>query len=107
VRGTVLEGNSPPNIAVYRRIQLASFLIVNGKTTLKKMSFDGHGKIVNFGLPFQDLESLITSGTPFQTSGCKNCNRPYYNEKPSGPIYNYPKKPSAKEIKKIKEDLGY
>jgi biotin synthase len=24
------------------------------------------------------------------TSGCPNCNRPYYNETPSGPILNYP-----------------
>ncbi|MCW3983084.1 MAG: radical SAM protein [Candidatus Bathyarchaeota archaeon] len=107
VRGTALERNSPPELAAYRRLQLARYLIVNGKTTPQNMTFDGNGRIVHFGLTSADLETIIASGAPFQTSGCPHCNRPYYNEKPSGPIYNYPKKLSGEEIRKTKALLGY
>jgi len=34
---------------------------------------------------------LLSSGEAFRTSGCKGCNRPFYNERPSGPMYNYPR----------------
>jgi len=36
-------------------------------------------------------------GEAFQTSGCPGCNRPYYNERPGGFIYNYPRPLSAAE----------
>jgi len=39
------------------------------------------------------------------TSGCPNCNRPYYNEKPSGPIYNYPRPLKKEEIAKVMLEL--
>ncbi|MCL5877602.1 MAG: radical SAM protein [Candidatus Bathyarchaeota archaeon] len=107
VRGTALEESFPPKVEVYRRMQLARYLIVVGKTTRKNMIFDGDGKIVDFGLTSADLEPIIASGAPFQTSGCPHCNRPYYNEKPSGPIYNYPKNLRVEEIGKIMEELGY
>ena len=53
----------------------------------------------------KSLNGEIDGGLPFQTSGCPDCNRPFYNEKPSGPIYNYPKKLSQEEIEKIKKQL--
>ncbi|MCW3977503.1 MAG: radical SAM protein, partial [Candidatus Bathyarchaeota archaeon] len=37
------------------------------------------------------------------TSGCPGCNRPYYNERPGGPLYNYPRQPLPDEIRAIKE----
>ncbi|MEM4243701.1 MAG: radical SAM protein, partial [Candidatus Bathyarchaeia archaeon] len=43
---------------------------------------------------------------PFLTSGCPACNRPFYNEKPSGPIYNYPRAVRSEEIKMIKRELS-
>lgn len=107
VRGTALEGSLPPRLQSYRRIQLARYLIVNGKTETGKMGFEVNGKITSFGVPKEALEPIIETGAPFRTSGCPNCNRPYYNEKPSGPIYNYPKKLNKEEIKRIKIELGY
>jgi biotin synthase len=107
IRGTALEAQSPPNLESYRRIQLARYLIVNGKVCLNKFRFDETGKIVGYGISKDALFSIIDSGSPFQTSGCSNCNRPYYNEKPSGPIYNYPKHPSQEEIKETKKQLRY
>jgi len=107
VRGTALEGNSPPKLQSYRRIQLARYLIVNGKARVKKMAFSVNGEITGFGLKDKVLEQTVANGIPFLTSGCPDCNRPYYNEKPSGPIYNYPKKPTEEEKRKISEELGY
>jgi biotin synthase len=107
VRGTALEGYSPPKLESYRRIQLSRHLIMSGKTKIEKMGFDANGKVTDFGLSNKEIESIILSGNPFRTSGCADCNRPYYNEKPSGPIYNYPKKPSKEEVEAIREELGY
>jgi biotin synthase-related radical SAM superfamily protein len=107
VRGTALEGWLPPKVESYRRIQTARYLIVNGKTKAHNIGFDGNGKITDFGLESEALEQIIGSGVPFQTSGCPGCNRPYYNEKASGPIYNYPKMPNKEEIEKVKTELTY
>ncbi len=106
VRGTTLEKRPPPLVEKYRRIQLARYLIVKKSVTCKDMRFDDEGKIASFGLDSAELNRIIESGTPFQTSGCPDCNRPFYNEKPSGPIYNYPKKLSAHEIELIKQQLN-
>ncbi|HID80257.1 MAG TPA: hypothetical protein EYP48_00875 [Ignisphaera sp.] len=39
------------------------------------------------------------------TSGCPGCNRPFYNESPRGPIFNYPSRDLAKrdEMKIVNE----
>jgi len=31
-------------------------------------------------------------------TGCDGCNRPYYNERPRGPMYNYPRPLNKKEV---------
>ena len=105
VRGTALEGNLPPNLESYRRIQLARYLIVNNKAESKEMSFDGTGKIISYGVPQEAIEHIIETGAPFRTSGCPDCNRPYYNEKPSGPIYNYPKNTKQRRNKENKNRI--
>ena len=105
IRGTAMENNSKPAIESYRRIQLARFLIVNGSSKWDDMQFDDKGKITNFGLKNQALKTVIEGGLPFRTSGCPDCNRPFYNEKPSGPIYNYPRNPSYEDIQEIKNQL--
>jgi biotin synthase len=106
VCGTALEGNLPPDLGSYRRIQLARYLIVNKKATFADIEFDGNGKITKFAVSKDKLQDVIESGLPFQTSGCPDCNRPFYNEKPGGPLYNYPKKPNKDEIQKIKKELN-
>jgi len=107
VRGTALEAKPPPKLESYRRIQLSRYLIVSGRTRAEKMQFNGENEITSYGLTKEALNKIIESGLPFQTSGCPDCNRPYYNEKPSGPIYNYPKKLTEQEIEKIKNQLRY
>jgi lipoyl synthase len=107
VRGTALETTPPPKIESYRRMQLSRYLIVNGMTRAEKMQFNDESEITNYGLTQEALNKIVESGLPFQTSGCPDCNRPYYNEKPSGPIYNYPRELTEQEIEKIKNQLGY
>jgi len=105
VPGTVLENRFQPPISVYRRVQLARYLIFLGVTRCENMKFDGKGHISNFGANMEALIEIIQTGKPFLTSGCPYCNRPYYNEKPSGPIYNYPKPLTQKESEKTLEEL--
>jgi biotin synthase len=69
------------------------------------MDFDEEGCIRDFGMDDQTLLQVVRTGEPFLTSGCPSCNRPYYNEKPSGPIYNYPRKISQKELSEIESLL--
>ncbi len=101
VRGTALEKNSPPPLESYRRVQLGRFLIVKALARAEGMVFDDDGRILDFGLTKKTLEETVRSGEPFLTSGCRDCNRPFYNEKPGGPIYNYPRKPTKKELESI------
>ena len=105
IPGTALEKNSAPKVKAYRRLQLARYMIVSGKIRFGDMSFDVEGKIVGYGLTNELLNKEIEGGLPFQTSGCPDCNRPFYNEKPSGPIYNYPVKLSQKEVERVKKQL--
>ncbi|UCG37656.1 MAG: radical SAM protein [Candidatus Bathyarchaeota archaeon] len=101
ISGTALEHFHPPGINSYRRVQLARHLIVEEKTRFKLMEFNGRGRISSFGVSLKILEEAVKSGRPFMTSGCPGCNRPYYNEKPSGPFYNFPRQPDQKEIAEI------
>jgi len=105
VAGTALSGRPQPDVSSYRRIQLARFFIVNNMSRAELMHFDD-GRIVEFGAGQDVLNRTVASGAPFLTSGCPDCNRPFYNESPKGPIYNYPRKPTSKEIEKIKAELS-
>jgi len=105
VRGTALERKPQPLIEVYRRVQLARYLIVNGRARSEDMRFDGAGCLTDYGVEKETLKWIVETGKPFLTSGCPDCNRPFYNEKPSGPIYNYPRNIRLEEIEAIKRQL--
>jgi len=109
ITGTTLENTPQPPIETYRRVQLARHLIIHRKTRFENMRFDNKQRIRDFGIPKAQLRQIIQEGTPFCTSGCPECNRPYYNERPGGPIYNFPRPPSPSEISQIEEQLreGY
>ncbi len=90
VRGTALADRAPPPVAVYRRMQAARWLIVDQGAGLDAFRFDEQGILVGIHLPGGlDLGQLLSTGEAFRTSGCPDCNRPYYNERPGGPMYNY------------------
>jgi biotin synthase len=106
IHGTALEKIPQPPIQSYRRIQIARHLMVHGIARYENMHFNNEGYLSDFGVNKQTLLKTVQLGEPFLTSGCPNCNRPYYNEKPSGPIYNYPRKISEKELSEIKKQLN-
>jgi len=105
VSGTALENQPQPSINQYRRLQLAHYLVTKRFVQFESMSFDEDGRLMDFGVPTQQLRKVIGDGSPFVTSGCPNCNRPYYNERPGGPLYNYPRKPLPKEIVEIEKQI--
>ncbi|HML03895.1 MAG TPA: radical SAM protein [Candidatus Bathyarchaeia archaeon] len=106
ISGTALEHSLPPSLSLYRRVQLARYLITLGKVRYENLRFDDHWRIVDFGVSRKKLSEIVESGKPFLTSGCPDCNRPYYNEKPGGSIFNFPQMPSVEEIREIEKAFG-
>ncbi len=99
VRGSHLADLPPPSLSGYRRLQAARWLIVHGLSRAEAMTFNGSGRLLDLGGP------LPTTGEPFQTSGCPDCNRPYYNERPGGVMYNYPRPLAAAEALRAMEEM--
>jgi biotin synthase len=106
ISGTALQNETRPQIRKYRRIQTARHLILHKIARFENMSFDETGSIIDFGVSQKALAKIIETGEPFLTSGCPDCNRPFYNEKPSGPIYNFPRTLTPKELSTAKEQLS-
>ncbi len=110
-RGSAMENHPMPPAGVYRRIQLARWLIDNDLSTLERMEFDAKERITNFGLSEIELQTIIRSGSPFETSGCPGpdgkvaCNRPYGNEKPGPDIRNFPFPPDQDDIRQVIDQL--
>jgi biotin synthase len=99
VPGTHLADLAPPSLAVYRRMQAARWLVVHDLVPASDMTFDDEGRLVRLGAP------LPTTGEAFQTSGCPDCNRPFYNEQPGGPLYNYPRPLTATEAARAIQEM--
>ncbi|MGE5485166.1 MAG: radical SAM protein [Ignavibacteriales bacterium] len=91
VRGTVMADVPPPEVHSYRRLQAAHYLIRQGFSRAKDMSFCG-GRLAGYGIDPAEVQQLLGSGEAFMTTGCPHCNRPYYNERPGGVMYNYPRR---------------
>lgn len=103
-----MENHPSPLLGQYRRIQLARWIINKGSGSIDQMKFDAKGKLIDFGT---DIEPLIQMREPFMTSGCPGsdgkvaCNRPYGNERPSGPIRNFPFMPEPEDLEEIRRQL--
>jgi biotin synthase len=77
----------PPPIGRYRSLQAVRHLVME-LGIVDGISIDGSGKIVSI----PDIATFDREGwkSAFETRGCPDCNRPYYNERPGGTIYNHP-----------------
>lgn len=110
-RHSAMETHPRPSAGQYRRIQLARYLIDSGRQQAGGMAFDPKGRLLDFGMSGLELEDVITSGIPFETSGCPGpdgrtaCNRPYGNERPGPDIRNYPFTPEEEDLRLIREQL--
>jgi lipoyl synthase len=87
VRGARLERQAP-EVGRYRALQLARLLILTGRARAEGMRFE-EGRLVDAGVEPAVIARALEKGLPFRTSGCPECNRPNYNERPGGPRYNY------------------
>jgi biotin synthase len=106
IKGTKLEKLKPPATSQYRRVQLARYLISRGSSSAQLMKFDPEGRIIDFGVGEADLSHFESLSEPYMTSGCDGCNRPFYNESPRGPIYNYPRELSSEELRRVVDELN-
>ena len=88
IRGTRLR-RPAPEIGRYRALQLAHYLMAHDQVRAETMTFE-QGRLVRLQTSPLVLLEALREGAPFRTSGCPDCNRPLYNERPSGPRYNYP-----------------
>jgi biotin synthase len=70
-----LHGDTPPQVERYRYLQLVRYLLETGR-------YD-NGESAN--------ASRDDVAAAARTSGCPECNRPFYNERVRGPLYNYPR----------------
>ena len=104
VHGAKLKLPQPP-VARYRRLQLARYLIVKGQATYDDIEFRD-GQLHGIHVAPDILECAVASGTPFRTSGCPYCNRPLYNERPGGVMYNYAHALDAEACERVKNELG-
>lgn len=102
IKGTAWADRSAPDIGCYRRIQIAHYFLQQGYSG-EKIVFD-KGRITDFLC--QNLEQLLADGKAFETSGCLDCNRPYYNERPSGTMFNYPRPLTSRECQLALAESG-
>ncbi len=91
---TPLFGGKAPDAGRYRAVQLARYLIYHSSGDSVILN---NGKIAELRVP-ENLKRDVLRGLPFLTSGCPGCNRPFYNERPGGVIYNYPRLMSENEV---------
>lgn len=96
VRGTRMADREPPPLDTYRRIQAARWLIVHDMVRVEDLSFSPDGRLLDLGRP--DWREVLSCGEAFRTSGCPDCNRPFYNERPGGVLYNYPRSLTPDEV---------
>ncbi len=96
--GTMRIGGQP-DIYYYRKIQVLNYLL-SRRWSPEELFRDNHVRPELAEMirehPFKYLEAVLTSG-------CPGCNRPFYNERPRGPIYNYP---SHKLLDRDKEKVA-
>ena len=104
IPGTKMQNHPRPPVSTYRRVQVAQYLITNLITTYEEMKFE-KGRLQHLNISEKQLGNIIQTGEPFTTKGCPDCNRPDYNEKPGGPIYNYPQEPNEKDLENIKREI--
>lgn len=90
---TPMQDSPRPDPGSYRRIQLASFLLSAG---FPEECFSLRDRRIADLLLTREqrdrLIAMISDGTlrhAFRTSGCPDCNRPYYNDSPMETPYNF------------------
>ena len=111
-QGSLMDHLPPTPRDQWRRVQLARYLIDYASVRLEQMRFDALGRVVDFGLPREELERVIDAGVAFRTSGCPGkfrddvsaCDRPY-GDSPPHDIASYPFAPNRADLRRIRRQL--
>lgn len=91
IKGTALQNRERPSVLRYRKIQLARYMIYSGYN-LEDFIFDENTLAGFKQLPKEPERAFLTSG-------CPDCTRPFYNEKPNGVLYNIHTERLLKDLK--------
>lgn len=89
IKGTPLEHFETVPIERYRKMQFVRSLLFK-KIPFKPIYEEDILKEIEMDYKKEFIESLLNDLSIYMTQGCPNCNRPFYNEKPNGPMYNFP-----------------
>jgi biotin synthase len=111
-RGSLMDHLPATPRDQWRRVQLGRYLIDYRGARVERMSFDGEGRVVDYGVPRDELESVIDAGVAFRTSGCPGkfredvsaCDRPYGDSPPSD-IASFPFQPGKRDLRGIRRQL--
>ena len=111
-KGSLMEDWPPVDRGQWRRVQLARYLIDYRELRVEHMRFDAEGRVLDYGLPRAELDSIIDEGVAFRTSGCPGkfredvsaCDRPYGDSPPSD-IASYPFQPNRRDVRRIRRQL--
>lgn len=105
MKGISFEGTQP-SLGRYRSLQVLRHLIFVIGQDVSPL-FQSSGKMRQLDISGLEIEDLKEA---FMTRGCPDCNRPYYNERPGGDIFNYPYVPdddqTERELKVMLQYLG-
>ena len=112
-RGSLMDHLPATPRDQWRRVQLGRYLIDYCGQRVDNMTFDGQGRVVDFGLPKGEVDAVIDSGIAFRTSGCPGkfaedisaCDRPYGDSPPSN-IASYPFQPGEADLRLIRHQLN-
>jgi biotin synthase-related radical SAM superfamily protein len=96
VRGTPMADGKQPLLRHYRRMQAARWLILNHGARMASFQLTPQGSLQ--ALRMAEWRKALAGGAAFQTPGCPGCNRPFYNERPGGTMYNYPRPLTEAEV---------
>jgi biotin synthase-related radical SAM superfamily protein len=111
-KNSAMRNVPQPPMGQYRRMQLARHIIETFHDADRGFIFDEQGRLVDFGLPPTEIEAVIAKGEAFMTSGCPGrdgkvaCNRPYGNCLPGPDIRNYPFKPDAEDLERVRSQIS-
>ena len=112
-QGSLMEDWPPVPKDQWRRVQLGRFIIDYAGGRIDDMAFDDSGRIIDFGLEARELDELIASGKPFQTSGCPGkddeevsaCNRPYGDSSPAD-IRSFPFALNTRDVQFVRRQMA-
>lgn len=104
IKGTPMQNVQKPDISTYRRVQICNYLFENYNLNFDELHFENQTLISICKFDKYKPSIIDSLGVAFKTTGCLDCNRPYYNESPCGIIYNYPRNLQLDEVYQCLKD---